>query len=268
MDYSERIRTNIDALRHYLLAQADDSNLFVSLKERNAGISELLSPGHRTAMFLEEGSIPVNQSLSGFLKRFVPYFTIGFDSEQMDTAGLSCFKPPFQIAILSDPPADNKLSILPEDRHFLEKAEHLARIACTFGKFESNDNGICIAFDASEYIAPKRNELLSELLQHSTVFFGGKSIVLTGNDRSPELERLLMDAVMARYPKNVDPADINSAMVHVIHASDTERGRILLSDRGYFTELFSSWPYCWTRQLINAAWQAAINEEILLPEMD
>ena len=41
MDYSDKIQTHIDALRHYLLAQAETNDPFVSQKDRNERISRM-----------------------------------------------------------------------------------------------------------------------------------------------------------------------------------------------------------------------------------
>ena len=39
MDYSNKIQTHIDKLRHYLLAQAEANNPFISQRDRNERIS-------------------------------------------------------------------------------------------------------------------------------------------------------------------------------------------------------------------------------------
>ena len=38
MDYSDKIQTHIDALRHYLLAQAEANDPFISQRDRNERI--------------------------------------------------------------------------------------------------------------------------------------------------------------------------------------------------------------------------------------
>ena len=56
MDYSDKIQIHVDALRHYLLAQAETNDPFVSQKDRNERISRdiLTVSSARRGMFVKE----------------------------------------------------------------------------------------------------------------------------------------------------------------------------------------------------------------------
>ena len=62
--------------------------------------------------------------------------------------------------------------------------------------------------------------------------------------------------------------NMDEAMVEVIRLCDSERMRIMLSDRQYFRDFFSASPYCWSSLLIMNVQASAQMEEILLPEED
>ena len=145
MDYSDKIQTHIDALRHYLLAQAETNDPFVSQKDRNERISRdiLTVSSARRGMFVNE--IPgMNPGFASFLSRFSPVFTLDWNSEFMDEVSMmSRFARPFQIMLNASDESDSRmLSIIPEDEDFLNKADKLARIS-TYGIREKALSEIC-----------------------------------------------------------------------------------------------------------------------------
>lgn len=268
MDYSDKIQTHVDALRHYLLAQAESNDPFISQKDRNEIISRdiLTVSSARRGMFVKE--IPgMNPGVSSFLSRFSPIFTPEWNSEFMDEISmLSHFARPFQIMITtSDEENHHRLSITPDDKDFLNKADKLARIAATFEKYESEDNGIRVTFDAYQYIQDKRANLVKELFSRSVIHYKGDSA--STSDKSPsnveKVDRILLAAIYDSYPKNIAPDDLDGAMVHVIQACDNERRKVMISEYTDFEELFKAYPYGWSDHLIRRTWETALKEEII-----
>lgn len=269
MDYSDRIQTHVDALRHYLLAQAEANDPFISQKDRNEIISrDILSVSSaRRGMLVKE--IPgMNPGFSLFLSRFSPIFTPEWNSEFMDEISMpSHFARPFQIMITtSDEENHHRLSITPEDKDFLNKADKLARIAATFEKYESEDNGIRVTFDAYQYIQDKRANLVKELFSRSVIHYKGDSA--STSDKSPsnveKVDRILLAAIYDSYPKNIAPDDLDGAMVHVIQACDNERRKVMISEYTDFEEFFKAYPYGWSDHLIRRTWETALKEEIII----
>ena len=268
MDYSDKIQTHIDALRHYLLAQAETNDPFVSQKDRNERISRdiLTVSSARRGMFVNE--IPgMNPGFASFLSRFSPVFTLDWNSEFMDEVSMmSRFARPFQIMLNASDESDSRmLSITPEDKNFLNKADKLARIVATFEKYESEDNGIRVYFDACQYIWDKREGLVRDLLSRSVLHYKGDSAPTS--DSSPvnveKVNRILMSAVYDSYPKNIAPDDLDGAMVHVIQACDNERRKMLISEYQDYEEFFKAYPYGWSDRLIRKSWETSLNEEII-----
>ena len=246
MDYSDKIQTHVDALRHYLLAQAESNDPFISQKDRNEIISRdiLTVSSARRGMFVKE--IPgMNPGFSSFLSRFSPIFTPEWNSEFMDEISmLSHFARPFQIMITT---------------------YKLARIAATFEKYESEDNGIRVTFDAYQYIQDKRANLVKELFSRSVIHYKGDSA--STSDKSPsnveKVDRILLAAIYDSYPKNIAPDDLDGAMVHVIQACDNERRKVMISEYTDFEEFFKAYPYGWSDHLIRRTWETALKEEII-----
>ena len=268
MDYSDKIQIHVDALRHYLLAQAETNDPFVSQKDRNERISRdiLTVSSARRGMFVKE--IPgMNPGFASFLSRFSPVFTIDWNSEFMDEVSMmSRFARPFQIMLNASDENDSRmLSIIPEDEDFLNKADKLARIVATFEKYESKDNGIRVYFDACQYIWDKREGLVRDLLSRSVLHYKGDSAPTS--DSSPvnveKVNRILMSAIYDSYPKNIAPADLDGAMVHVIQACDNERRKMLISEYQDYEEFFKAYPYGWSDQLIRKSWETSLKEEII-----
>ena len=56
MDYSDKIQTHIDALRHYLLAQAEANDPFISPRDRNERISRdiLMASSMVRGMYIDD----------------------------------------------------------------------------------------------------------------------------------------------------------------------------------------------------------------------
>lgn len=269
MDYSDRIQTHVDALRHYLLAQAEANDPFISQKDRNEIISRdiLTVSSARRGMFVKE--IPgMNPGFASFLSRFSPVFTLEWNSEFMDEISmLSHFARPFQIKITtSDEENHHRLSITPDDMDFLNKADKLARIAATFEKYESEDNGIRVTFDAYQYIQDNRANLVKELFSRSVIHYKGDSA--STSDKSPsnvgKVDRILLAAIYDSYPKNIAPDDLDGAMVHVIQACDNERRKVMISEYTDFEEFFKAYPYGWSDHLIRRTWETALKEEIII----
>ena len=268
MDYSDKIQTHVDALRHYLLAQAESNDPFISQKDRNEIISRdiLTVSSARRGMFVKE--IPgMNPGFSSFLSRFSPIFTPEWNSEFMDKISmLSHFARPFQIMITtSDEENHHRLSITPDDKDFLNKADKLARIAATFEKYESEDNGIRVTFDAYQYIEDKKEILVKELFSRSVIHYKGDSA--STSDSCPsnveKVDRILLAAIYDSYPKNIAPDDLDGAMVHVIQACDNERRKVMISEYTDFEEFFKAYPYGWSDHLIRRTWETALKEEII-----
>lgn len=268
MDYSDKIQTHVDALRHYLLAQAESNDPFISQKDRNEIISRdiLTVSSARRGMFVKE--IPgMNPGFSSFLSRFSPIFTPEWNSEFMDEISmLSHFARPFQIMITtSDEENHHRLSITPDDKDFLNKADKLARIAATFEKYKSEDNGIRVTFDAYQYIQDKRANLVKELFSRSVIHYKGDSA--STSDKSPsnveKVDRILLAAIYDSYPKNIAPDALDGAMVHVIQACDNERRKVMISEYTDFEEFFKAYPYGWSDHLIRRTWETALKEEII-----
>lgn len=268
MDYSDKIQTHVDALRHYLLAQAESNDPFISQRDRNERISRdiLIASSMRRGMFVSD--IPdMNPGFSSFISRFSPIFTLDWDSELMDEISvLSHFARPFQIMINTSAGNDNhRLSITPDDKDFLEKADKLARILATFEKHESNDNGIRVTFDAYQYIQDKRESLVRDLFSRSVIHYKGDSAPTS--DSSPanveKVNQILMDAIYSSYPKNIAPDDLDGAMVHVIQACDNERRKMIISEYYAYEEFFKAYPYCWSDHLIRKTWEISLEEEII-----
>ena len=270
MDYSDRIQTHIDALRHYLLAQAEANDPFISPKDRNERISRDILMASSMMRGMHVNDIPgMNPGFAPFLSRFSPVFTLDWNSEFMDEISvLSHFARPFQIMVsaVSDEKYCHKLSITPDDRDFLKKAEKLARVAATFEKYESEDNGISVNLDAIQYIRGKREILIRELFSRSVIRYKGDT-ASTSDFSQPNAEnvkRILMNAIYDSYPKNISPDDLDGAMVHVIQACDSERRRMIISEYYDYEEFFRAYPYGWSDQLIRKTWDTALEEEIII----
>lgn len=268
MDYSDKIQIHVDALRHYLLAQAEANDPFISPKDRNERISRdiLTVSSARRGMFVNE--IPgMNPGFASFFSRFSPVFTLDWNSEFMDEIStMSRFARPFQIMLNASDESDSRmLSIIPEDEDFLNKADKLARIVATFEKYESKDNGIRVYFDACQYIWDKREGLVRDLLSRSVLHYKGDSAPTS--DSSPvnveKVNRILMSAVYDSYPKNIAPDDLDGAMVHVIQACDNERRKLMISEYQAFEEFFKACPYGWSDHLIRKSWDTSLKEEII-----
>lgn len=269
MDYSDKIQTHVDALRHYLLAQAEANDPFISPKDKNERISRdiLTVSSARRGMSVKE--IPgMNPGFASFLSRFSPVFTLDWNSEFMDEISMmSRFARPFQIMIsTSDESGRCRLSVTPEDKDFLDKADRLARIVATFEKFESEDNGIRVYFDACQYIWDKRESLVIDLLSRSVLHYKGDSVPTS--DTSPanveKVNRILMSAIYDSYPKNIAQDDLDGAMVHVIQACDNERRKVMISEYHDYEEFFKAYPYGWSDQLIRKSWETSLKEEIIM----
>ena len=229
MDYSDKIQTHIDALRHYLLAQAETNDPFVSQKDRNERISRdiLTVSSARRGMFVNE--IPgMNPGFASFLSRFSPVFTLDWNSEFMDEVSMmSRFARPFQIMLNASDESDSRM--------------------------------------LSIYIWDKREGLVRDLLSRSVLHYKGDSAPTS--DSSPanveKVNRILMSAVYDSYPKNIAPDDLDGAMVHVIQACDNERRKMLISEYQDYEEFFKAYPYGWSDRLIRKSWETSLNEEII-----
>ena len=159
-----------------------------------------------------------------------------------------------------------RLTITPDDKDFLNKSEKLARIVATFEKYESENNGIRVGLDASQYIHDEREILVRELFSRSVIQYKG-DIVSTSDFSQPNVEnvnRILMNAIYDSYPKNIAPDDLDGAMVHVIQACDNERRRMMISEYHDYEEFFKAYPYSWSDQLIRTSWETALKEEIIV----
>ena len=268
MDYSDKIQTHIDALRHYLLAQAEANDPFISPRDRNERISRdiLMASSMVRGMYIDD--IPgMNPGFAAFLSRFSPVFTLDWNSEFMDEISvLSHFARPFQIMINTSSECNShRLSITPDDKEFLNKADKLARVVATFEKYESEDNGVRVTFDAYQYIQDKRESLVRDLFSRSVIHYRGDST--STSDSSPDnvekVNRILLDAIYDSYPKNIAPDDLDGAMVHVIQACDNERRKVMISEYTDFDEFFKAYPYGWSDQLIRKSWETSLKEEII-----
>ena len=268
MDYSDKIQIHIDALRHYLFAQAENNDPFISQKDRNERISRdiLMVSSMMRGMYIDD--IPgMNPGFAAFLSRFSPVFTLDRNSEFMDELSvLSHFARPFQIMINTS--AENnsrRLSITPDDKEFLNKADKLARVVATFEKYESEDNGVRVAFDAYQYIQDKRESLVRDLFSRSVIYYKGDSAITSDSspDNVEKVNRILLDAIYDSYPKNIAPDDLDGAMVHVIQACDNERRKVMISEYTDFEEFFKAYPYGWSDQLIRKSWETSLKEEII-----
>lgn len=268
MDYSDKIQVHIDALRHYLLAQAEANDPFISLKDKNERISRdiLMASSMMRGMYIND--IPgMNPGFSAFLSRFSPVFTVDWNSEFMaEISVLSHFARPFQIMINTSSECNShRLSITPDDKEFLNKADKLARIVATFEKYESEAGGIRMSFDAYQYIQDKRESLIRDLFSRSVIHYKGDSAPTS--DSSPvnveKVNRILLDAIYDSYPKNIAPDDLDGAMVHVIQACDNERRKVMISEYTDYEEFFKAYPYGWSNQLIRKSWKTSLQEEII-----
>ena len=265
MDYSDKIQTHIDAFRHYLLAQAETNDPFISPKDRNESISRdiLTVSSMRRGMYIND--IPsMNPGFASFLSRFSPVFTLDWNSEFMDEISvLSHFARPFQIMINNF--SSSRLSITPDDKDFLDKADKLARIVATFEKYESDDNGIRVSLDASQYVQDKKETLVRELFSRSVIYYKGDS-TSTSDFSTVNVEnvnRILLNAIYDSYPKNVAPDDLDGAMVHVIQACDNDRRRMIISEYYDYEKFFKAHPYGWSDHLIRRTWETSLKEEII-----
>ena len=268
MDYSDKIQTHIDALRHYLLAQAEANDPFISQRDRNERISRdiLMASSMVRGMYINDIT-GINPGFAAFLSRFSPVFTLDWNSEFMDEISVfSHFAKPFQIMInTSAENNDHRLSITPDDKEFLNKADKLVRIVATFEKYESEDNGIRVTFDAYQHIQDRKESLVRDLFSRSVIHYRGGSAPTS--DASPanveKVNRILLDAIYDSYPKNIAPDDLDGAMVHVIQACDNERRKVMISEYTDFEEFFKAYPYGWSDQLIRKSWETSLKEEII-----
>ena len=268
MDYSDKIQTHIDALRHYLLAQAEANDPFISPKDRNERISRDILMASSMVRGMHINDIPgMNPGFASFLSRFSPVFTLDWNSEFMDELSvLSHFARPFQIMINTSSECNNhRLSITPDDKEFLNKADKLARVVATFEKYESEDNGVRVTFDAYQYIQDKRESLVRDLFSRSVIYYKGDSAITSDSspDNVEKVNRILLDAIYDSYPKNIAPDDLDGAMVHVIQACDNERRKVMISEYTDFEEFFKAYPYGWPDQLIRKSWETSLKEEII-----
>ena len=209
----------------------------------------------------------MNPGFASFLSRFSPIFTLDQNSEFMDEISvLSHFAKLFPIIInTSDGNNSHRLSITPDDKDFLNKADKLARIVATFEKYESDDNGISINLDASQYIHDKKEILIREIFSNSVIHYKGDSTSTSDSSTAnvENVNRILLNAIYDSYPKNVAPNDIDSAMVHVIQACNNERRRMIISEYHDYEEFFRAYPYGWSDHLIQKIWETSLKEEII-----
>ena len=135
-----------------------------------------------------------------------------------------------------------------------------------FEKYESEDNGIRVTFDAYQYIQDNRANLVKELFSRSVIRYKGDSA--STSDKSPsnveKVDRILLAAIYDSYPKNIAPDDLDGAMVHVIQACDNERRKVMISEYTDFEEFFKAYPYGWSDHLIRRTWETALKEEIII----
>lgn len=266
MDYSERIKTHIAAAMHYVLAEAESENPFATERERNQAMSDLLSRSLPINRRMALRAMNENSGIAGFLERFTPVFRFGFDSENEDDYP-RIYHPSFDMYVVTEETEafHHRLSLL-VNKELIAKIERITVIRKTADKYSETFSGIDVSLmpDDNNQI----QECITEVMTRSVVLYKGKRADLSdkSNDNRKAVDKLLMQAVYDKYPENVSPNDLDSAMVKIIHACNTERKRIMLSDDIYFEDTFSARPYCWSRDLIRAAWDKALKEEILEEE--
>ena len=266
MDYSERIKTHIAAAMHHILAEAESENPFATERERNQAMNDLLVRSLPINRIMALKAMTEHSGVAGFLERFTPAFRFGFDSENEDNY-LGIYLPSFDMYVVTEETEafNHRLSLL-VNKELIAKIKMIAVIRKTADKYCETFSGINVSLmpDDNNQI----QDCITELMTTSAILYKGQRANLS--DKSEEnrkkVDNLLRQAVYDKYPENVSPDDLDSAMVKIIHACDTERKRIMLSDDIYFDDFFSSRPYCWSRDLIRAAWNKALEEEILEKE--
>ncbi len=268
MAYSEKIKTHIAAAMHFILAEAESSNPFVTDKEREEAMSNLLIRALPVNRIMALQAMTERSGIARFLRRFTPVFRFGIDSENEDNYP-RIFLPPFELCVVAEEQEAlyHRLSLLVE-RELIAKVEKIAVIRKTADKYSEIISGIDLSLMPDDNA--QIQECIAELMMSSVILYKGVKLDL--RDKSEEnqkaVDKLLMRAIYDKYPENVAPDDLDTAMVKIIHATDTERKKIMLSDNIYFEDTFSSRPYCWSRSLIQAAWITALEEEILISEED
>lgn len=273
MGYSNKINCYIDALRHFLLAEADSLNMEGSEKECDAEAGGMLT--FLVGMNSCIGHMPMqlgNPGFYNFFERFLPAFHIGFDSERRSRIKDYAQLPSYDIYIVTEKPSDNinRVYIKPDNDDFIQRVRKLWNLQKILNKYEQSDGIISITFSADKTIRKELEKLVEELLSQSTVYYRDMC-VHTGDtsDKNIEaLDRLLMKAIKTLYPDNLTLNEFSEAMVKVIQACNSSQKRIALSDKDYFTDYFSTYPYCWSKQMIMMIFLNAQAEEILIPEKE
>ena len=291
MGYSNKISLHIEALRHYLMAEAENGKPFNSEREKNFEIERILNyPLFRFSKFgfVSQEIQEKYPGFAGFMKRFTPTFHMGLPVARMEERQFKFSEPTFDVYIVEEEPRRDiyRIFLIPDNKDFFERVEKLARLRKTFEKYEDSSGDFSISFSAEKKVCAEAEKLVHELLTESTVYFTGNSVRTAdvSEKNITALDKLLMTAVKTLCPKNMGfdlmtavktlcPKNMgfenmDEAMVEVIRLCDSERMRIMLSDRQYFRDFFSASPYCWSSLLIMNVQASAQMEEILLPEED
>ena len=273
MGYSNKISQHIEALRHYLMAEAESGKPFNSEREKNSEIEGILNyPLYRFSKlgFVSQEIQEKYPGFAGFMKRFTPIFHIGLPLARMEEEYPRQSEPTFDIYIVNEEPRKDiyRIFLIPDNKDFFERVEKLARLRKTFEKYEDTSGDFSISFSAEKKVCAEAEKLVHELLTESTVYFTGNSVRTAdvSEKNIATLDKLLMTAVKTLCPKNMGFENMDEAMVEVIRLCDSERMRIMLSDRQYFNDFFSAYPYRWSFQLMLHVHDEAEAEEILLPE--
>ena len=275
MGYSNKISQHIEALRHYLMAEAEIGKPFNSEREKNSEIEGILNyPLFRFSKlgFVSQEIQEKYPGFAGFMKRFTPTFHMGLPVARMEERQFKFSEPTFDVYIVEEEPRRDiyRIFLIPDNKDFFERVEKLVRLRKTFEKYEDSSGDFSISFSAEKKVCAEAEKLVHELLTESTVYFTGNSVRTAdvSEKNIAALDKLLMTAVKTLCPKNMGFENMDEAMVEVIRLCDSERMRIMLSDRQYFRDFFSASPYCWSSLLIMNVQASAQMEEILLPEED
>lgn len=267
MDYSDKIRTHIEAVCHYMIAEAESNSPFVTEIEREKAMSNLFISSPPLELLINPKQDDSETGFTEFLKRFSPTFMFGFRQEIDERFYSSLFLPPFSIYVVEDEKAvlPRHLSLI-VDKVIISSIERVARIRKLADKYMHSSSGIDVSFETDD--SDEIERIVKDLLSSSVLIYGDMKADLS--DKSPDNQKtinaILLKAIYDKYPENVNPSDIDSAMVKVIRACDTERKKMMLSDHFYFRDTFSKPPYLWTARLIKTAWHKALEEEILEEE--
>ena len=229
----------------------------------------------KKASTLYETSVDIQEKypgFAGFMKRFTPTFHMGLPVARMEERQFKFSEPTFDVYIVEEEPRRDiyRIFLIPDNKDFFERVEKLVRLRKTFEKYEDSSGDFSISFSAEKKVCAEAEKLVHELLTESTVYFTGNSVRTAdvSEKNIAALDKLLMTAVKTLCPKNMGFENMDEAMVEVIRLCDSERMRIMLSDRQYFRDFFSASPYCWSSLLIMNVQASAQMEEILLPEED